>query len=198
MIISFSGEAGSGKSTIAKNLADELGYDYYYIGGMRRQKAKEKGMTLAEYNKLGEKDPSTDLEVDNYQEELGKSSDNFVIEGRTSWYFIPHSIKFYIDVDENEAARRIYESVREGAEKRNEDKAFNSVEDALKSIQNRKISDDKRYRKYFGIDCFDRNNYDYVIDTTNLTKTEAYEKVYNIVKEHINKAQVGKISPNQF
>lgn len=60
-----------------------------------RHSAK-RGMTLAEYNKLGETDPSTDIEVDEYQKKLGETEDNFIIEGRTSWHFIPHSLKFLL------------------------------------------------------------------------------------------------------
>ena len=52
----------------------------YYIGGMRRALAKKRGMTLAEYNKLGEKDPSTDREVDDYQTELGKKKNNIIVD----------------------------------------------------------------------------------------------------------------------
>lgn len=184
MIISFGGEAGSGKSTIAKRLARELGWPYYYIGGIRRQKAREKGMTLAEYNKLGETDPSTDLEVDKYQEELGKKEDNFVIEGRTSWYFIPQSLKFFIKVEDQEGARRIYKASRD-SEERNEDKKFHSVENALESIRNRRKSDIKRYEKYFGIDVFKESNYDYIIDTTDLDPEEAFQKVFKIVQEKL-------------
>jgi CMP/dCMP kinase len=108
MIISFSGAEGAGKSTIAKMLAEKLNWPRYYMGGLRRQKAKERGLTLAQYNELGEKDPATDREVDEYQKELGEKEDNFIIEGRTSWYFIPHSIKIYLDVNDEEGAKRVY------------------------------------------------------------------------------------------
>ena len=72
MIITITGEPGSGKSTIGKRLAKELGYGHYYIGQIRRDAAKKKGMTLAEYNKYGEAHPETDIEVDDYQKNLGK------------------------------------------------------------------------------------------------------------------------------
>ena len=98
MIISLSGAPGSGKSTVAQMLADKLSWPRYYMGGLRREAAKKRGLSLAEYNKLGETDIKTDKEVDEYQRELGEKEDNFVIEGRTSWYFIPHSLKIYLDV----------------------------------------------------------------------------------------------------
>jgi cytidylate kinase len=48
MIISIGGTHGSGKSTIAKMLAKKLNWPHYYMGGLRRETAKKKGLTLAE------------------------------------------------------------------------------------------------------------------------------------------------------
>ncbi len=184
MIISISGAPGAGKSTIAKKLAQELQWPRYYIGGLRREKAKEKGMTIAEYNKLGELDPDTDLEVDRYQEELGKKEDNFIIEGRTSWYFIPHSLKFYFDVDEKEGAKRIFEELQKD-NTRNEGEKPKNLEEVIGGIRERISSDKKRYQKYFGIDAYNKNNYDHVIDTTDLGPEEVFKKVYRIIKKNL-------------
>lgn len=180
MIISISGAAGSGKSTLAKRLAEELGWTRYYIGGLRREAARKRGMTLTEYNQLGESDPSTDLEVDRFQEELGKKEDDFVIEGRTSWHFIPHSLKIYLDVDERVGAERIFEELQRGAD-RNEDKEIQTVEDTLISNRNRKRSDTKRYREYFDIDVYNPGNYDYVLDTSGLSEDEVFDQVYRYI-----------------
>ena len=122
MIISISGAHGSGKSTLAKELAKKLGWPRYYMGGLRREAAEKKGLTLAEYNKLGENNPETDKEVDEYQRELGKTQDNFIIEGRTSWYFIPHSLKIYLDTSAEVGAQRIWKDIIEKGERKNERK----------------------------------------------------------------------------
>ncbi len=186
MIISINGAAGSGKSTIAKILSEKLGWPRYYIGDIRRKKALEKGMTLAEYNKLGETDPSTDTDVDNYQKELGEKENNFIIEGRTSWYFIPHSFKIYLDANEKNAAERILNDLKKNLG-RNEDKSLNTIKDVLKSLKKRKKSDIKRYKKYYNIDVYDKNNYDFTLDTTNLTIEDVFNKTYRAVKERLTK-----------
>ena len=49
MIISFGGAHGSGKSTIAKKIAEKLSWPRYYMGGLRREAAQKRGMTLEEY-----------------------------------------------------------------------------------------------------------------------------------------------------
>lgn len=182
MIISLSGAQGSGKSTIAKKLAKELNWPHFYIGGIRRKIAKDKGMTLAQYNKLGESDPSTDLEVDDYQKKLGETKDKFIIEGRTSWYFIPHSFKIYLDVDKKEGAKRILAHLQEDND-RNEDKGIVDKESMLKSLAKRAKSDAYRYRKYYNIDVHDKSHYDYVLDTSKLSAEEVFEQILKEIKK---------------
>jgi len=185
MIISFNVPAGSGKSTIAKRLAEKLDWPHYYIGGLRRQKAKEKGLTPPEYNKRGETDPSTDMEVDEYQKELAGKIDRFIIEGRTSWYFIPQSLKIYLDVNEEEGARRVFWELQK-ENHRNEDRNLKTFEDVLESHRTRKQSDMIRYEKYYHINVYDPANYDFMVDTTNLSIDEVFEKVWKFCENKIN------------
>ncbi len=186
MIITISGTPGSGKSTIAKKLAQKLKWPHYYIGALRRKKAKERGMTLAEYNKLGETDSSTDLEVDNYQKKLGQTQDNFIIEGRTSWYMIPHSIKLFFNVDENEGAKRVFKELQK-QNSRNEDINLRTITDVLASHRQRKKSDIMRYEKYYNInDVFNANHYDYIFNTTALNAKQVFKQVYSYIQNKIS------------
>src|SRR5665811_1351260 len=166
MIISFSGAPGSGKSTIAQELAKKLSWPRYYMGIIRREAAKERGLTLAQYNKLGETDPSTDFEVDEYQKKLGQEENNFVIEGRTSWFLIPHSLKIYLDVDPEIGAKRIFQSLQK-KNNRNEDDNPKTWEDVLESNKKRLVSDSLRYQKYYNIDINKPEKYDLYLDISN-------------------------------
>ncbi len=186
MIISLSGAQGSGKSTVALKLAAKLGWSHYYIGGLRRQAAAKRGLTLAEYNKLGEIDPSTDQEVDEYQKKLGQEQDNFIIEGRTSWYFIPHSFKIYLDVKTKIGAQRILGHLQ-AENQRNEDHDLIDKSAVLASLERRQISDAKRYLQYYNIDVHDKNHYDFVLDTSNLNPEEVFMAVWSAVEEQLNK-----------
>lgn len=191
MIISLSGAGGSGKSTVAEKLAAEFSWPRYYMGGLRRQKAAERGLTLAEYNALGEKDPQTDKEVDEYQAQLGKTGDNFIIEGRTSWYFIPHSLKIYLDVSLEEGAKRVFNHLQEqaGKDNRNEDKFLKSYEDVLNSLRKRAESDRARYAKYYNIDVNEKTHYDLFLDTSNLNPEQAYQAVLDFVLKYLDKGK---------
>jgi len=185
MIISLSGAHGSGKSTIAQKLSEKLGWPRYYMGGLRREAAQRRGMTLSEYNKLGESDPSTDQEVDEYQKKLGETEDNFVIEGRTSWYLIPHSLKIYLDVDEEEGNRRVFGHLQQ-KNNRNEDRNIENINDVRESLRKRLASDRLRYKKYYNIDVNDVKNYDFYLNTTNLTADEVFQSVYNFILKNLD------------
>jgi CMP/dCMP kinase len=186
MIISINGTEGSGKSTLAKMLAKKLGWPRYYIGGLRREMAKKRGLNLSEYNKLGETDPSTDLEVDKYQKKLAEQQDNFIIEGRTSWFFIPQSLKIYICVDEKIGAERIFKELKK-SNKRNEDTNIKTIEDVIFKNQERRKSDNKRYWKYYKINVHDKRHFNFVLDTSQLNKEQAFKELYKFINKKIKK-----------
>jgi len=161
MIITITGTPGSGKTTIGKALAKRLGYEFFSTGMFRREAAKKRGMTLEEYNILGETDPSTDLEADEYQEKLGKEKDNIIIEGKIAFHFIPHSIKLFITASDDVRATRIFNDKNW----RNQEKPEN-VEEQKKLNAERIDIDNVRYKKYYDIDYSDMTQYDFVLDTT--------------------------------
>ena len=185
MIISIGGTPGSGKSTVGKALAKHFGLKRYYIGQIMRDIAKKKGMTIREYLESGEDDPSVDCEVDEYQKKLGKNEDDFLIEGRTSFLMIPKSIKIFLYTDLDTGAERIYKDLKENSKVRNEGE-FKSVEEVRCETEKRIATDQKRYKKYYNIDVFDKNNYDISIDSTNISADEVIELILKeIQKENI-------------
>lgn len=183
MIITISGLPGSGKTAVGKLLAKKLKMKRYYIGEMRREIARKKGMTLDELNKIGESEEWTDKEVDEYQKGLGKKYDNFIIEGRTSFFLIPHSIKIFLNVDIRTGAQRIFNAIKkEGAKERNEGD-FKNIDEAENAMKERIKSDRMRYKKYYGIDFLDKSNYDIVIDTTHLGIEQVVEKIIKFIEK---------------
>ena len=164
MRITINGLPGSGKSTVADYLAKKFHLKHYSAGGLRREIARAKGMTIARLNKIGEKEAWTDKEVDEFQKKLGKK-DNFVIDGRLSWHFIPNSIKIYFLVDIKEGAKRIFLAKRK-------EEGYKNISDAFKELKERIDSDKKRYKKYYGLNPYTIKNYDIVVDTTGLSASE--------------------------
>ncbi len=184
MIITISGKPGSGKTTVGRLVAEQLGYKQYDIGILRREMARKRGMTIEEYNTLGETDSSTDTEADDYQAELGRTEDNFVIQGRTSFHFIPNSLKVFLDVDTRVGAERIWGDLKNDPESRNQ-KKHDSIESLMKSTQERIDSDNMRYAKYYdGLNIFDRSQYDLWLNTTETSAEKVVETIVNAAKNH--------------
>ncbi|MBI4980115.1 cytidylate kinase family protein [Candidatus Woesearchaeota archaeon] len=181
MIITISGALGSGKSTVAKLVAQKLNLKHYSTGDFMREIAIKRDLTLLELSKLAEKDPSVDKELDERQIRLGKKEDNFIIDARLGWHFIPHSVKVFLDVTDEEAARRIF------AERRADEKYNTTLKKTLENIKRRKESETKRYRQYYGVNYFDLKNYDLVVDTTKLTAVQAAEKIGRFVRNILAK-----------
>ena len=135
MIITISGKAGSGKSTVAKELAKKLKLGHYSVGDLMREMAKAKGISLFELGRKAEKDKKIDKELDNRQIELGKKEDNFVIDGRLTSLFIPKAdLKVFLDCDDQVRAKRI---LKEG---RNDEKN-KSLKETIKDIKKREESE---------------------------------------------------------
>lgn len=181
MIITISGKPGSGKSTLAKMLAEKLGYKRYYMGGMRREMARQRGITLQQLNTLGETEAWTDKEVDEFQKHLGETEDNFVVEGRTSFLFIPRSLKVFIDVEPAVGAERVFHDLQKNPSERNEDSGLTSVAAVLESHVRRIASDTKRYENYYHTNIYDLSHYDYVLDTTHLNIRQCFDELYAFI-----------------
>lgn len=175
MIITITGDLGSGKSTIAKKLSKKLGFKYYSTGSIFRSLAKKKKISLIELSKLAETDNKiVDKEIDDYQKNLGKKEDNFVLEGRLGFKFIPKSIKICLKVNEEEAAKRIIKNKRQ-------DEQFSSIEQAVKELKKRRDSELKRYKKLYNVDIEQNSHFDYVIDTTKLNRNQVLKKVLEFI-----------------
>jgi cytidylate kinase len=176
MIITIHGQAGSGKSSISRLLAKRLKYKHYSVGDLRRQIARKHGLTIAQLNRLGERHDWTDKEPDELTRKLGKNQDNFVIDGRTCFFFIPHSFKVYLHADLEVRAKRVLRDERKA-------EGHRSLKDAEAALLERDRSDRLRYRKYYNLDITKMRHYDLVIDTTSLTKRQIVERIMKAISE---------------
>ena len=75
-----------------------------------------------------------------------------------------------MSVDPVEAAKRIVEEGRNNEQ-------YGSVEEAIRKIAERRNSERLRFKDFYGVDILDMNNYDCVIDTTNLSADEVMQKM---------------------
>ena len=178
MIITISGMPGSGKTTAGKLVAKKLGFRFYSIGDFRGKMAMDRGLTIDQLNEIGVKEEWTDKEADEYQKKLGEKEDDFVIESRLGFHFIPKSVKIFLDVDPETGAERIFRNQRPDEERKE------TKEEVLESIKKRIKIDKIRYNKYYGIrDFMEKSHYDIVIYTTNLEIEKVAEKIIEEIEK---------------
>jgi predicted cytidylate kinase len=177
MIITLGGHHGAGKSTLGARLADALGYKRYSTGDFMRAIATERGISLIELGKEAEHDGGIiDALLDDRQKKIGEDEDDFIIDGRLAFHFIPHAVKIFLTVTPEEAARRIFaDETRAGIEH------HESFDDTVENIKIRRANEDKRFLKYYGIHIYDMSLYDIVIDTSDKTPNEVFDTALNAI-----------------
>lgn len=178
-IITLGGHHGAGKSTLSHALVEYFGLKSYSTGGFMREMALERGISLIDLGREAERDGGIiDAILDDRQKAIGHTEDNFIIDGRLAFHFIPQGIKVFLTVDAEEAARRIFhDESRAGVE------LHADIHEATRNIQTRRQSEDDRYMKYYGIHIYDMSFYDIVIDTTHLSKEEVVQKVIEAIEK---------------
>jgi CMP/dCMP kinase len=138
-----------------------------------RELAKERGISIIDLGRKAESDDGViDAILDNRQKELGTKEDNFIIDGRLAFHFIPHGIKVFLTVTPLEAAHRIFaDATRRGVE------THETIEHAVANIETRRSSENDRYMKYYSLHIYDMDLYDIVVDTSSRTPDEVYDAV---------------------
>jgi len=185
MIVTFGGPPGSGKTAVAKLISEKLMLPMFDIGGMRREAAIKKGMTIEEFNSWADKHHEEgDRYFDNFVKESVLKKKKGLVIGRVAFYLFPESLKIYLDVDVSVGAKRIFEK-KEVDAKRFEESA-STLAEKIKNVEWRMDNDDKRYHEIYGIHIFDKRNFDVVIDTSNKTLLEVTELVLSEIKKQKN------------
>jgi cytidylate kinase len=175
MIITISGMPGSGKSTVAKLIASKLGMKYYSVGDFMREIAVQRNMSLIDLSKLAETDRRIDEQLDDRQIRM-RTEDNFVIDSRLGFHFMPNSTKIFLKVDIKNEAKRIF------SQKRKEEHA-DTLEEIESMIKRRIQSEKLRYNQYYNIDIYDMANYDLVIDTSNISAEQVADKIVKKIRK---------------
>ncbi|MBI2023878.1 cytidylate kinase family protein [Candidatus Giovannonibacteria bacterium] len=168
--ITIFGLAGTGTTSVGKILAGDMGYQFLSSGNIFRKMAEENKMTLGEFEDLCKKEHKFDLELDQRIKKFGEENDNFIIESRLAWHFIPDSVKIKLDCDFDTRINRIANREAIFFETAKEHTVFR--EDAIF----------ERYKNYYGIDDFSDKNFDFTIDTTNIQIPVVVKNIENFLK----------------
>ncbi len=174
--ITIAGDLGSGKSTVANHLINNINYRIESAGLIFRRLAEQHGMSAKEFNQFIESNPKYDNMVDDTIKEMGEKEENIIFDSRLAWYFVPKSFKIYMYVDVDTATERIFNDKGRVSE------SYSDMATAKKEIIERRESEVLRYKTFYNIDINNYSNYDFIIDTSHATKDEVNEAVLSNFK----------------
>ena len=177
MHITITGKLGSGKSTVAKKLVELYGFEIFSTGAILRAAAAERGMDVLELNKeLSAKldsDRSMDDLIDNTTIRVAaeRKDDKLIFDSRMAWHFVPDSFKVFVTVAPCVAAARVMKDPRPGEPCEDENALCAELVERSKVEQ-------ARFRALYGVDYYDYNNYNLVVDSSHRTPDEVVALIW--------------------
>ena len=190
MLISITGRLGSGKSTICNLLKDNYGYQIYSTGAVQREYARAHGLTTLELNQRMKEHPNLDAELDNTVTKISieRKDENLIFDSRMAWHFAKDTFKIFLTIEPCEAAKRVM------ANQRGDEEKYATEEEACEKLIERSRVERARFMNIYGVDYYDYNNFDLVIDTTEKTPDEILGIILTKISEYQNNRE-GYVSP---
>ncbi|MHC3129613.1 MAG: cytidylate kinase family protein [Candidatus Bathyarchaeota archaeon] len=176
VVICISGMTGSGKSTVAKKLADKYGLGYFSGGNALRTLAQEEGYKsdmrgwweTAEglrflQQRIG--DPAFDRRIDEKLLELSEQG-NVVLDSWTMPWLLKEGFKIWLEASPQVRAKRVVN--RDGI----------SIEEAIKALKEKDERTRQIYNSLYGFDLgHDRSPFNLVLATDELDPDEVFHAV---------------------
>ncbi|MGD9131440.1 MAG: cytidylate kinase family protein [Candidatus Bathyarchaeota archaeon] len=176
IVICVSGMTGSGKSTVAKRLADKYGLGYFSGGNALKTLAQEEGYNsdvtgwweTAEglrflQQRMG--DPAFDKRIDEKLLELAEQG-NIVLDSWTMPWLLDEGFKVWLEASPQVRAKRVM----------NRDSI--SIEEALKALTEKDERTRQIYKKIYGFDLGnDLSPFNLVLATDELEPDEVFHAV---------------------
>lgn len=175
MIITISGQSGSGKTTVANELGRRLGLPPVDVGSLFRELAAEHGMNVIDFGAYAQTHPEIDRELDDKMIALCRRKRNLILQGRLAGWMTKRdgldAYRIWIGATAETRAKRVAEREKIPFER--------SFADTCRRDEDNR----RRYVQTYGLDLNDLSVYDTVIQTDNLT----VEEVVSVLISEIQK-----------
>lgn len=179
MIITVTGKPCSGKGAASKILCEKYGFDYLCAGDIMRDIAEQEGYeNVLDFQLNSPNVKEVDKFIDNKIAAIGKQrvKDNLLIDSRLAWHFVEKSFKVFVDVEIETACERLI------AANRKHEQATSKTH-AEQLLTNRWNTENERYLELYKTNNTNKNNYDFVIDSTNLSPEQMADMIYKAYQE---------------
>ncbi len=193
MLISITGKLGSGKSTICSILKEKYGFKIFSTGAIQREYARKLGITTLELNQRMDENPGLDKEIDDSVTKMSieYKDEKLVFDSRMAWHFAENTFKIFLTIDSMEAAKRVINC------QRGEEERYADVNEACEKLIERSRVERERFIDIYGVDYYDYNNFNIVIDTTHRTPEEIVDIIMENYEKYTNAPSLF-VSPTLF
>ena len=179
MHISITGDLGSGKSTVAKELCHILNYKYLSTGLLQRELGQERGMNTLEFNKFTDDNKEIDDYIDQRLKDVNNQEDSYVLDSRLGWHFVKKSFKVYLMAIDEVAAYRVI-----GDENRIGEPSAIDLQSKIKDQRERRKIENARFEKNYGVKPSIFTDFDAIIDTSSATVVEVTNLILSLLEKY--------------
>ena len=174
IVICISGMAGTGKSTLAKQLAKKYGLRYFSGGDALKELAAEQGYTSSvngwwespeglSFLEIRKKNPDFDKKVDQKFLQYAEQG-NVLLDSWTMAWLLKGGFKIWLSASVERQAERIAK------------RDHMTVKEALEALKEKEANTKAIYKKLYGFNLSaDFTPFDFILDTDNLTASEVFE-----------------------
>lgn len=120
--------------------------------------------------------------------EMEPNGEVWIIDSRLAFHNIPEAFSVRLVSNPNVAGKRLFNDKNRGEE----DNKYQSVEEAIQARENRRIGEQKRYKKRYNVDLEDENNYDLIIDTSYSTIADISSTILTCLECYTDKKYFAK------
>ena len=186
VVICICGMAGSGKTTVAKKLAEKYGLKYYSGGDALKALAKEKGYKTVEkgwwespeglsFLENREKDLELDRAVDQKLLAVAEQG-NVILDSWTMPWLLKRGFKIWLEASPRKRAERV--AKRDGI----------SIEKALEALREKESKTKAIYKKLYGFSLGeDFTPFHLILDTDNLEAEEVFQALTIVLDKMVFK-----------
>lgn len=177
-VITIGGPHGSGRSTIAKAVAERYGLRHFATGDVFRRIAQERGWSVLELDQKAEEE--VDWEVDRQSKQAALAGRIVFESDLAAWVNAATPgktvIKIWLDATPETCGERIFND-----EKSRTSEKYPTVEEAIKAAKMRFEADKKRYMRHYNVNIV-KLAYDKIIDTNLLDTTGVKREVFKFLE----------------
>ena len=168
MIITITGLPGSGKTTVAKELARHLHIKCYALGNLFRKIAKQKRTSVLDLTKRGE----LMQYMDNLTINIAKNHKNVIIDSRMGAYLIKNAdARIYLHASLKKRISRMAKRDKK------------SYQTTLKETLSRERQELRHYKERYGTTYQNKRLYNIILNTENLIIEETTKKLINKINK---------------